>query len=98
MRFYSEGWVQAVKDKADSDLKYQAKAKGLNAISEDIIEDYPGGLDVRVRWTFEEGKVADVLREEKPAPSDWRGWPADKDLLYRNYEHMTHGPGSIRGK
>lgn len=86
MRFYSEEWVQAVKDKANSDLKYQAKTKALNVTCEEIIEDYPGGLDVWVRWRFEGGKIVEALREEKTAPSEWRGLPAPgKDVLTRSY-------------
>ncbi|MFA4835019.1 MAG: hypothetical protein WC749_02965 [Dehalococcoidia bacterium] len=73
VKYMSQQWVDAVKEKSQSDADYLKKAKGLTEKTRSVTTDCPGGVDVIVVWEWNDGKVAKAIREEKPAPSDWRG-------------------------
>ena len=47
-----------------------------------IATDCPGDKDILFDMSFVEGRVGEVRREEKPAPSDLRELPYDKNLYF----------------
>ena len=84
MKYGSMEWLNALKEKSQTDQEYLKKAKRLTMKWQDVVTDAPGGVDLLVEWEVKEGKLVSVKREEKKAPSDFREFPFDeKEYLAR---------------
>jgi hypothetical protein len=77
MKFQSEEWLNAVKERTNRDTEYQKKTKDLTLKFQNLVVDVPGGIDRMITYEFQRGKVISVTREEKPAPSELRKVPFD---------------------
>ncbi|HJX70166.1 MAG TPA: hypothetical protein VJ441_03630 [Dehalococcoidia bacterium] len=71
-RFYSKEWVEAVKQKANSDPEYLKKTKGFTTKFLFVVTDCPDGNDVKCLWEYNQGKVTRYEYTTKKAPSDMR--------------------------
>lgn len=71
-KFWSKEWVEETVQKANSSEEYLKKASKFNCITWVIITDYPDGNDVSIKFTYENGKVANYVYETAPAPSNFR--------------------------
>ena len=84
IKYGSIEWLNAVKEKSQTDQDYLKKAKRFTAKWQNVVTDAPGGVDLLVEWEAKEGKIISVKREEKKAPSDFREFPFDeKEWLAR---------------
>jgi|GEM_PF-1257336 putative sterol carrier protein len=93
MQFHSREWLEAYKEKMNSDPEYLKKASNFSIKWCNVITDCPGGVDRKETWIIEKGKCVSVTTVEKPAPSDFRTEPFNsKEFDYRNiasYEIMA---------
>ena len=84
MKFFTQEWLDAVKEKANADETYMKKTKGLTLRVQNLVTDCPGGVDKLLSHEFDQGKVLSSTVEEAPAPSDWRTTPYDStQYLFR---------------
>src|SRR4030042_7018793 len=94
-RYLSQEWVDEGKRRINSNPDIAAKGKDLSKRLRLISTDCPGGKDILFDMSFHEGKIGDVHREEKPAPSDLRDLPYDKDKnflsMMPSYENTYKG-------
>jgi hypothetical protein len=81
-RYLSQEWVDEAKERINSNPEIAAKGKDVSKRMRLIATDCPGNTDILFDMSFQEGKIADVHREEKPAPSDFRDLPYDKDRYF----------------
>jgi len=88
MKFQSQEWMDAVKEKANSDKKYLKKTKDITLVMENRVLDAPGNVDRILTWKFERGKIVSATVLEKPAPSDLRDIPFDGTKVFMR----TTGP------
>ena len=82
MKFESQEWLDAVKEKSSKDEKYIKKTKDLSLVLQNLVLDAPGGVDRLLTYTFERGKIVSAVLEEKPAPSDLRKIPFDGTKVF----------------
>ena len=71
-RFFSKEWLEEVVKKANSDEAYLKKASKYTIKTWIVITDCPDGNDVSIKFTYENGKVANYVYETAPAPSEFR--------------------------
>ncbi len=84
MKYLSQEWIDAVKEKSDKDAEYLKKAKGETFKAQLLVTDCPGGVDKLIDGDLEDGRVMLFELEEKPAPSALRAMPFDtKQCLLR---------------
>lgn len=88
MKFESQEWMDAVKEKANNDKKYLKKTKDVTLVMQNLVLDAPGNVDRLLAWVFERGKIVSATVEEKPAPSDLRNIPFDGTKVFMR----TTGP------
>ena len=92
MQFHSKEWLEAYKEKMNSDPEYLRKNATFTIKWCNVLTDCPGGVDRKETWIIEKGKCLSLTLEEKPAPSDFRTELFDKKATdYRNtasYEIM----------
>ncbi|MDD5094367.1 MAG: hypothetical protein PHV74_08325 [Dehalococcoidia bacterium] len=97
MRYQTQEWVDAITEKSRTDQEYLKKAKTLTAKQRSIIMDAPGGVDILLIWEWNEGKVVKTIRQEKPAPSEWRNLKNEEGLIsttlgtYENLSKVARG-------
>lgn len=72
MKFQTQEWLDAVKEKANQDKKYLKKTKDITLVMQNRVLDAPGNVDKILTYTFERGKILSATLEEKLAPSDLR--------------------------
>ena len=92
MRYQSQEWLDAIVAKSKTDEAYLKKAKGLTVTQRSIITDAPGGVDILVIWEWDDGKVVKAIRQEKPAPSEWRNWKNEEPYISTSvgtYENLA---------
>lgn len=94
-RYYSKEWVEQCVQKANSDEAYLKKAAKFNVKTWTVITDDPDGNDVSVKWTYENGKVANYVYETAPAPSEFRignpNWDESVSLFRTQASYETWG-------
>ena len=83
MKFWSEEWYNAVKDKTNTDAAYLKDTKGLTLNMLYVVTEMPGGIDKRVECEMKDGKIASFKMEEKPAPSDYRTETVPPKIMFR---------------
>jgi putative sterol carrier protein len=93
MKYLSQEWVDALKEKSNSDAEYLKKAKGMTFKAQLLVTDCPGGVDKLIDVDLKDGKVVSIKLQEKPAPSELRTTPFDaKQCFLRatsSYEMFT---------
>ena len=93
MQFHSKEWLDAYREKMNTDPEYLKKNSNFTIKWCNVITDCPGGVDRKEIWIIEKGKCPSVTLEEKKAPSDFRTGVFDKkEADYRNtasYEIMS---------
>ena len=101
-KYLSPEWIEEAKNRINSNPEVAAKGRDVSKRLRLIATDCPGNKDILFDMSFVEGKVADVHREEKPAPSDLRELPYDKDKYflsmmpsYQNTYKVTSGKFGI---
>ena len=77
MKYFSQEWVDAIKEKMASDEAYKRKNGKWDTKLCSLVLGAPGGVDIFVEWNIQDGQLVSVNRQEKPAPSDWRKEPFD---------------------
>ncbi|MDD5095636.1 MAG: hypothetical protein PHV74_14860 [Dehalococcoidia bacterium] len=97
VRYQSQEWIDAVVEKSRTDEAYLKKAKGLTTKQRSIATDAPGGVDILTIWEWDDGKIVKAIREEKPAPSEWRNWKNEDQYIsttigtYENLSKIAKG-------
>ncbi len=83
MKLWSQEWAEAVKAKS-GDADYLKKTKGFTTTLHFLALDCPGGVDKRVEWDFQDGKVASLKLSEEAAGGSLRSVPSDESkVLFR---------------
>jgi hypothetical protein len=92
MQFHSKEWLDAYKEKMNTDAEYLKNNSTFTLKWCNVLTDCPGGVDRKEIWDIQKGKCLSLKLEEKKAPSDFRTELFDKKALdYRNtasYEIM----------
>jgi putative sterol carrier protein len=93
MKYLSQEWVDALREKSSRDAEYLKKAKGMTFKVQLLATDCPGGMDKLLEGDLKDGKVVSIKLQEKPAPSDFRTTAFDaKQYFLRatsSYEMFT---------
>lgn len=97
-KYLSQEWVDEAERRLSSNPEIAAKGRDVSKRLRLVATDCPGDKDILFDLSFHEGMVTSITREEKPAPSDFRQLPYDKNKYflamvpsYMNTHKVTSG-------
>ncbi|MBE0481335.1 MAG: hypothetical protein IBX68_10190 [Dehalococcoidia bacterium] len=78
-KYYTQEWCEEVQKRLNSDREHLAAARNLTGTFCFRVYDCPDGTDRIAYWDFDQGRLANITLESRPAPwKEMRELPFDK--------------------